>query len=185
MGRPRGRLQQPAEREQRRHLKCKDDHDRDEYGGEVHGRWKRSGTDAFEDADLASRDERDRESGEGRVRSAVADHPGEQRPRGGATVDATVVDRGQKGEEEDGEEEDEHRRLAAAPEEALLPPQLMAEEPHSSCAAVRERYTSSSVGRRTDSPSSSRPSASASAVNCCNSLVGSVVWTTTSRPSLR
>ena len=53
------------------------------------------------------------------------------------------------------------------------------EEPHS----VSSRYTSSSVGRRTSSASSSSPRASASAVSSFSRRVGSRVCSTTSSPS--
>src|SRR5712691_5157398 len=139
MARPGGRLQHPAEHEKRRHLNREHERDREEHRCEIDSRWQGRGTDPLQDADLAARDERDREPRERGVRCAVADHPGEERPRCRAAVDVTVVDGCQQREEQDREEEHEHRRLAAAPEGPLLPLQLMSEEPHSWCSAVSAR----------------------------------------------
>ena len=128
--RPRGRLQEMSEHEQRRGLQGEHDHDRCEDRGEVRGGRQRRGPDPLEDPELSPRDQDQRESGERRVGRTVAEHPRQQCPGRRTSIDAAVVDRRQQRKQQQWEEEDEHCRLAAPPEDELIPAQLMEEQPH-------------------------------------------------------
>src|SRR4029077_18654626 len=82
----------------------------------------------LEDPALAAEHELDREPGEGGVRAAVADEPGEQRLGRRHAVDLSRVDGAEQHEQQQREEEDEERRLSAAPEDELFRTELVEEE---------------------------------------------------------
>jgi hypothetical protein len=100
--------------------------DRREIG---RGRQRRR-AEPFQDAALAAQHERDRQTAEGRVRTAVADDPDEQPVGRRDAVDRPVVDRAEQQEQHRREDEDEHGRLAVPPEDQLLQPQLVREDGH-------------------------------------------------------
>src|SRR5262249_5526004 len=154
-----------------------DDQHRDERRRQVRRRQDRRRADALQESHLPPRDEQQREPREASVRCAVREDSGEHRPRRRPAEATARVHAREEYHEDEREEEDEERCCTASPEEELLVAELMQEEPHDSSAsfAVSDRYTSSSVGRRTVRPSSSRPSATASAVSSCSTRVGSLV----------
>ena len=86
---------------------------------------------ALEDPFFAPQHELDREPGERRVRTPVADQSREQCLRRRHAVDLPVVDGAEQDEEQQRKEEDEERRFLATPEDELLRTQLVEEDSHS------------------------------------------------------
>ena len=130
---------EPAEREQAHGLEREGGERREEHGGQIGRGWERSGAQALEQAALATNDKHDREPGEGGVRRAVAEQPGEKDVHRRAALDRVVVDRAQQGVQEEREDEDEDGRLPASPEDPLLEAQLVGERAHSSFSSTRSR----------------------------------------------